>query len=115
MKNDFRSIPTPYEMGVEFVSREEATLPPAPAVGVALYSLCEGDAPVFEAFFTKRWAADREAAKTDAEGFPLLTDAGVFKAVVVVEGMVVANDYTLTTHEKLRQRIAEWREAGWTG
>lgn len=115
MKKSFRSIPTAYEMGVEYVSREDVDLPPAPLDGFAVYSGIEGETPQYEGFFPKRWAADRHAAKTHEDGEPLFYDACVLAAVVVPEGLVVENDYTLDTHAKLLARVDEWRAAGWTG
>lgn len=111
--------PTAYEMGVDFVPRDELpdTIPVMSATvdGWAVYSSAEGESPVLEDFFVDREKADAAVVERDADDELVLFDAFVFDAILLPEGLVTSNDFEIRSHDDLRKRIEEWRRRGGLG
>ena len=119
MNDTTYTAPSPYEMGVGFIARED--LPDSipfmskTVEGWAVYSLCEGDCPVFGGFHVSRESAWDAVEKRDDDGDRVLYDADVFDAILLPEGLVTANDYNIQNHKQLAERIEQWRARGWVG
>ena len=102
----------PYDMGIEFIERRD--LPDSIPLmqkwveGWSVYSLCEGDCPVFEDFYVSQESADAEVAKCDEEGSHVLCDGNVFEAILLPEGLVTSNDYGIKNHDQLAECVKQW-------
>ncbi len=93
-----------YDFGLEQVSDIN---------GWAIVTGKEGEDPHIAAFFDQKERALAAVWQQDEEGEDLYFDACVELAVLTSDmGVLVANDVDLTTHEQLRERIAEARAAG---
>ena len=81
--------------------------------GWAIVTGKEGEDPTIAAFFAGHEQAMTAVWLQDTEGEDLYFDASVELAVLTSDmGIIVANDFELTTHALLRKRIAEARAAG---
>ncbi len=114
-----KTPPTAYEMGVDFIARDELpdTIPMMreSVEGWSVYSGAEGESPSFEEFYVDRERADLAVAEVDSDDHPVLFDAFVFDAILLPEGLITSNDFEIRNHEQLAERIEQWRARGWDG
>jgi len=99
---DLQELANQYEHGIEAVQCLE---------GWAVFGGSEGEDPYLVAFFSREEIAVTYVEAKDAHGDELVFDGSVNLAIVMGDTIIAANDFELSTHEKLRARVQEWLSA----